>query len=103
MNGARIEQTRCNLCGERLTDPESIKRGIGPVCAGKLTDFMAVVESSVEEIASLAVVDDGAVSKWLRVAKKAFAAKQHDQAKRFFAAARCAARYAKETLEEQAA
>lgn len=26
---------RCGRCGRTLTDPESIKRGIGPVCDGK--------------------------------------------------------------------
>lgn len=26
----------CVLCGAALTDPESVTRGIGPVCAGKL-------------------------------------------------------------------
>lgn len=26
----------CGICGRTLTDPESIERGIGPVCAGKL-------------------------------------------------------------------
>jgi hypothetical protein len=25
---------RCGKCGRKLTDPESIERGIGPVCAG---------------------------------------------------------------------
>ncbi len=27
----------CAICGKELTDPESVERGIGPVCAGKLT------------------------------------------------------------------
>lgn len=27
----------CALCGRELTDPVSIERGIGPVCAGKLS------------------------------------------------------------------
>jgi hypothetical protein len=27
---------RCMICGRTLTDPESIERGIGPICAGKL-------------------------------------------------------------------
>jgi hypothetical protein len=25
----------CSICGRDLTDPESIERGIGPICAGK--------------------------------------------------------------------
>ena len=27
---------RCGMCGRKLTDPESIDRGIGPHCAGKV-------------------------------------------------------------------
>ena len=26
---------RCGACGRRLTDPDSIRRGLGPVCAGR--------------------------------------------------------------------
>jgi hypothetical protein len=32
-----LEQGRCKRCGARLTDPESIERGIGPDCAKKET------------------------------------------------------------------
>ena len=28
--------TRCHICGRRLTDPDSVKRGIGPVCWRRL-------------------------------------------------------------------
>lgn len=31
------EADRCGRCGRELTDPESIARGIGPECAGRLT------------------------------------------------------------------
>lgn len=27
----------CLVCGKELTDPESVHRGTGPVCAGKVT------------------------------------------------------------------
>jgi len=30
------EETRCRICGRRLTVPESVKREIGPVCWGRL-------------------------------------------------------------------
>lgn len=30
-----IESGRCSLCHRLLTDPDSIERGMGPVCAGK--------------------------------------------------------------------
>jgi len=29
-------ETRCRVCGRRLTDPDSVKKGIGPVCAENL-------------------------------------------------------------------
>lgn len=32
----------CQLCGRELTDPESVKRGIGPICGGKLEIFTSV-------------------------------------------------------------
>lgn len=32
-----VEADRCGVCGRELTDPESIDRGIGPDCFGKLT------------------------------------------------------------------
>lgn len=31
------EEERCGACGRELTDPESIARGIGPVCLGAAT------------------------------------------------------------------
>ena len=27
-----MEPVKCSVCGKLLTDPDSIKRGIGPVC-----------------------------------------------------------------------
>ena len=32
------EADRCGRCGRELTDPESIARGVGPECYGRLTD-----------------------------------------------------------------
>src|SRR5262247_562036 len=94
MSGPKIKQTECSLCGERLTDPESVKRGIGPVCARKLSKFLAVSGASAEEIASLALVDDGAVSRWLHVAMRAVSQGRDGDARRFLNAARRAARLA---------
>ena len=31
-----LHQGKCGQCGRKLTTPESIESGIGPVCAGKL-------------------------------------------------------------------
>jgi len=30
------KETRCLICGRRLTDPVSVRRGIGPVCLARL-------------------------------------------------------------------
>ena len=30
------EETRCLICGRRLTDPVSVRRGIGPVCLARI-------------------------------------------------------------------
>ncbi|MBU7029157.1 MAG: hypothetical protein HXS48_19635 [Theionarchaea archaeon] len=30
-----MKTKRCNMCGRKLTNPESILRGIGPVCYKK--------------------------------------------------------------------
>jgi len=32
---AVLEATECRRCGELMTVPQSIRRGIGPVCAGR--------------------------------------------------------------------
>lgn len=94
----------CVICNEPLTDPESVTRGTGPVCAAKLTSFLAAVGSSAEEIASLALIDDSAVARWLRLSARAVGAGQTDQAKRFLGAARNAAQVAQaEIAEERAA
>jgi len=101
---AQPEHTDCRVCGERLTDPESISRGIGPVCAGNLSKFLAAVGSSTEEIATLALTDDSAVTRWLRVAARAVGAGRIEEAERFFHAAREAAKVASaEAAEEKAA
>lgn len=38
LEGYDIEvESKCGLCGRKLEDPISVKRGIGPECAGKPT------------------------------------------------------------------
>lgn len=34
-NFAELKATHCNICGKKLTDPQSLQRGAGPVCYGK--------------------------------------------------------------------
>jgi hypothetical protein len=100
---AQFEGAHCFVCGERLTDLESVRNQIGPVCAGKLSKFLAAVGSSAEEIAALALIDDGAVAGWLRVAARAVGAGHGEQAKRFFNAAREAAKVAQAEVGERRA
>lgn len=56
-----LEAEECGVCGRELTDPESIARGIGPVCFGRMTDsqhqvkgteYNPVVLASVEAMAT---------------------------------------------------
>ena len=105
MNVSKIEHTECRVCGERLTDPRSVARGIGPVCERNLSKFVASVGSSAEEIASLALMGDSATSRMLRVAMKAVALGHKERAMRFFESAREAAKFALdvEAAEEKAA
>ena len=98
-----MNATRCQVCGETLRDPESISRGIGPICAGRLTKFLAAVGSSAEEVAALALIDDSAVARWLRVAARAVGAGQTEQARRFLNAAREAAKVARAEQVKEAA
>jgi uncharacterized ferredoxin-like protein len=103
MTIAQFEHAECCICGEKLSNQVSIARGSGPVCAAKLANFLIAVGSSAEEIAALAVIDDGAVSRWLRVAARAVGAGQTAQAKRFFEAARAAAKVAQDEVTEEKA
>ena len=42
LNGAEFwHHGHCGKCGRILTDPESISRGIGPICAGKVNMIAA--------------------------------------------------------------
>jgi hypothetical protein len=85
----------CCICGERLSDPVSIARGAGPVCAAKLANFLVTVGSSAEEVALLALVDDSATARWLRLAARAIGVRRSEEATRFFNSAREAAKVAR--------
>jgi hypothetical protein len=45
---SQSRHTRCELCGEVLTDKESIARGIGPVCANKQKSIYALVAAGAD-------------------------------------------------------
>lgn len=43
-----VKVTNCRICGRRLSDPESVRRGVGPVCHRKTQSSMgAAPEVSV--------------------------------------------------------
>jgi hypothetical protein len=33
-----LRSSHCGVCGRKLSTPDSIRAGIGPICAGKLRD-----------------------------------------------------------------
>ena len=35
----------CAICGRTLTDPESVQKGIGPICEGKYGRFLSTVSA----------------------------------------------------------
>jgi hypothetical protein len=51
------EESRCGMCGAELTDPESIARGIGPHCFGKLTESQHQVKHKKEPEANVIARD----------------------------------------------
>ncbi len=91
MNITQIEAAACFVCGETLTDPESISRGTGPVCASRLSGVLGAVSSSPEEIAALALTNDATVARWLRVFARAIQEGHYARARGFLQSARAAA------------
>lgn len=41
--------SKCQKCGKKLTDPESMKRGYGPECWEKITGILMVKDKATEE------------------------------------------------------
>ena len=41
--------SKCQKCGRKLTDPESIKRGYGPECWGSITGQQYVVSPDLAD------------------------------------------------------
>lgn len=93
-----MKLTRCRICREELRNNDSIRAGIGPVCAAKLTKFLAAVGSSAEEIAALALIDDN-VSRLLRCAERAAGFGHVTEATALLERARACARLIQETAE----
>ncbi len=56
-----VEQSECARCGKELTDPESIRIGIGPVCLGKMETGS---QHQVKERIERAINDTGDANDW---------------------------------------
>ncbi|MBL8189216.1 MAG: hypothetical protein JNK38_14505 [Acidobacteria bacterium] len=56
---------KCQICGRKLTDNESIALGVGPDCAAKRTSFVASCGTSEAEIAALENAS-GEAARWIR-------------------------------------
>lgn len=39
---------RCNVCGRKLTDAESIKRGYGPVCWKRENGYKSIASKNID-------------------------------------------------------
>lgn len=51
-NAEFTEETECGVCGRTLTDPESIARGIGPECFGRMTESQHQIKSAGAPVAA---------------------------------------------------
>jgi hypothetical protein len=51
-----VQSTHCLHCGRELTDPESVERGIGPECFGKVTASRHQRRSVTDTIGTAAVL-----------------------------------------------
>jgi len=80
--------TTCQICSRPLSDPKSIKNGKGDVCAKKFSGILGTIGTSVEEINTLAKIDDPVVNRWVHLVARAIKARQVRDAARFLAAAR---------------
>lgn len=58
------EAEECGVCGRELTDPESIARGIGPVCFGQLTESHHQVKDLDAHREAKTEVTDAADATW---------------------------------------
>lgn len=55
-----VEADQCGCCGRKLTDPESIARGIGPECYGKQTE----AEHQTRQTALVLACDEDEITRF---------------------------------------
>lgn len=61
--------SKCQKCGRKLTDPESIERGYGPECWGSILPHYSIEQEGPEEsIPGQMTIEDflGGLKKWRR-------------------------------------
>ena len=60
-----MNSQECQICGRKLTDNESISRGVGPECEAKRSTFYTTCATSEAEIARLEVAGEQP-ARWIR-------------------------------------
>lgn len=56
---------RCRMCGKRITNPESLKRGFGPVCWAELHP-QQVTKAADDEPEIIQIPGQIDIEDWLR-------------------------------------
>ncbi|HNG31804.1 MAG TPA: DUF6011 domain-containing protein, partial [Blastocatellia bacterium] len=81
-----MQTTKCQLCGRRLQNEESVAKGYGPECADKVASFIVSCGTTEAELAELEGVGDGA--RWVRGFRQEMSKGSTRNAARCIAAAR---------------
>lgn len=85
------QTTICSRCGKPLTDPESVKLGMGRDCREKQQQFLGGLGTSVDEIGQLALLDNPTVTRWTSLFARAARKEDRKFAEVYLRAARAAA------------
>lgn len=89
---AKVTTPRCKLCKQKLTNEESIARGIGPECAAKYAWMLCDAGLTIESLQiSQSLSTDPNVARWLGKAEAALLAGNRRDVEQFKSAAQRAA------------
>lgn len=78
----------CLMCQRRLTDKESVTRGVGPECEQKRATYLAQLDTSETEILALETSLSVAAHRWVRLFNAAMCKGRIGDAARFLNRAR---------------
>lgn len=78
----------CLMCQRRLTDKESVTRGVGPECEQKRAKYLAQLDTSETEILALETSPSVAAHRWVRLFNAAMCKGRIGDAARFLNRAR---------------